>query len=159
MKSRRIRPKETKGIHTHVTPEAFTVGEGLLHLPLDKKGNIKVGVPHPFSFLLLKLFAYRDRRNDEKKEFGRYHAFDLYRIVAMMTEEDFAESEDFRDRYIDDPIVVEVRTIVGELFLDTDSEGAIAILEHVATMGSDLTRDDVAAFLDDLRTFFPPHED
>ena len=144
MKSRRIRPKETKGIHAHVTPEAFTVGEGLLHLPLDKKGNIKVGVPHPFSFLLLKLFAYRDRRNDEKKEFGRYHAFDLYRIVAMMTEEDFAESEDFRDRYIDDPIVV---------------EGAIAILEHVATMGSDLTRDDVAAFLDDLRTFFPPHED
>jgi len=35
--------------------------------------------------------------DNEAKEFGRHHAFDIYSTWAMMTEEEFEQAEDFGD--------------------------------------------------------------
>jgi len=35
---------------------------------------------------MMKLLAFRDRLDDTDKAFGRYHALDLYTILATMTE-------------------------------------------------------------------------
>jgi hypothetical protein len=151
---RRIRPRETKGIHAHSTPEAFTIAENMLDLELEGSPAIRVFLPHPYSFLLLKLFAYRDRRDDPAKELGRYHAFDLYRIVAMMSEEEYAIAKSLRDRFTGDSIVLEAQRIVAELFPDPDSAGALAIQEHARIARSAISDEDLLGFLEDLGTFF-----
>ncbi|WP_412068593.1 hypothetical protein [Rubrivirga sp. IMCC43871] len=159
LKSSRVGPRDRGDddpvIHARATPEAFIVSEHTLVLPLGEAG-LEVLVPHPFSFLLLKLFAYRDQRENEEKEYGRYHAYDLYRIVAMMTAEDFQQAEALRDQYLDDEIVIEARRIVAELFGDDEAEGALAVLEHArAVADRTLTREDAGAFTNDLRELLP----
>ena len=153
--SRRVRPRATKGIHAHTTPEAFTIGEHVLTLTLGEEVEVTVLVPHPFSFLLLKLFAYRDRQRDDAQEFGRYHAFDLYRIIAMMTETDFAEAEELRDRYLEDGIVREARAIAAELFHGKEAPGALALLEHAQQVLAGVTRKYAEAFTADLAALLP----
>jgi hypothetical protein len=82
--TRRARPKPSVGIHAHPVDEALTLEEGLL--PIVLKGALSSGeawkseifLPHPYTFSMMKLFAFRDRFEDPNKEFGRYHALDLY---------------------------------------------------------------------------------
>lgn len=161
--SRRVRPKSRDKnapiVQAHTTEEAFTIAEHTLVLPLGSAGVVEVLVPHPFSFLLLKLFAYRDRREDPEKGFGRYHAYDLYRIIAMMTAMDFEQAAALRERYLDDEIVLEARRIVATLFGDADAEGALAVLEHArAVAAAALTHEDAADFTNDLGELLPPPE-
>jgi hypothetical protein len=136
-----------------VTPEAFSIGEGVMTVEVGGASAARVHVPHSYSFLLLKLFAYRDRRDDPASELGRYHAFDLYRIVAMMTEAEFQTAEGFRDRFAGDEIVEEGRRIVAELFADRDSRGALAVLEHARVARASIRDLDLDGFIEDLRTF------
>ncbi len=159
---RRVRPRRraegAPTVHAHPTPEAFTVAEHTLVLAVGREAAVDVLVPHPFSFLLLKLFAYRDRRGDPQKEFGRYHAYDLYRIVAMMTPEDVEQAEALRDRSVQDEVVIEAGRIVADLFGGPDAEGALAVMEHARTVGADLTRGDAADFCEDLGALLPASE-
>ena len=41
---------------------------------------------------MMKLFAFRDRKEDRDKNLGRHHALDLYAIVAMQVESEYQES-------------------------------------------------------------------
>lgn len=152
---RRIRHRDVGKIHAHVAPEAFSVGEGVTTLVLTENPVIQVILPHPYSFLLLKLYAYRDRRSDPAKEHGLYHAFDLYRIIAMMTEEEYVAAQQLRDRFAGDEIVMEARRIVTEFFSHPDLPGALAILQHARMVGADIRDEDLGAFLEDLTTLFP----
>ena len=49
----------------------------------------EVFIPHAFTYLMMKLYAFDDRKADRRKDVGRHHAMDLYRIVAMMTEPEY----------------------------------------------------------------------
>jgi hypothetical protein len=49
----------------------------------------------------MKLFAFRDRLSDEDKEFGRYHALDLYTIIATTTEKEWELAPKLRDLHKD----------------------------------------------------------
>jgi hypothetical protein len=81
--TRRARPNPSVGIHAHPVDETPTLEEGLL--PETLTGNLSSGrpwqtevyLPHPYTFSMMKLFAFRDRLDDADKEFGRYHALDL----------------------------------------------------------------------------------
>jgi hypothetical protein len=59
--------------------ETPTCEEGLLPLTLEGKlssgepWQAEIFLPHPYTFLMMKLFAFRDRLEDTNKEFGRYH--------------------------------------------------------------------------------------
>ncbi len=44
---------------------------------------------HPYTFSMMKLFAFKDRLDDAEKEFGRYHTLDLYTIMATTTEKEW----------------------------------------------------------------------
>lgn len=153
---RRRRHRGTKGIHAHTTPEAFLIAEEVASMELGGTPAIRVLIPHPYSFLLLKLYAYRDRRGDPSKELGIYHAFDLYRIIAMMSEEEYSAAERLRNRFAGDEIVTQACRIVAEFFADLDSPGALAILEHARIVGASIRDEELDGFLEDLRTFFPP---
>ena len=69
---RRIRPHGFKRLHAHATPEAITVEEILTPVSLRcNESEATVYVPHPFSYIVLKLFAFRDRREDPATLYGR----------------------------------------------------------------------------------------
>ena len=106
---RRIRPRPSVGLHAHPVDEAPTLEEGLVAVPLT--GRLRSGLPwhsevflpHPYTFLMMKLFAFSDRRHDPQKDFGRYHALDLYSILATTTEEEWRTALALRDRYRGQP--------------------------------------------------------
>ena len=56
-----------------------------------KSTEAQVCLPQAFPYAMMKLFAFRDRKDDPdpRKDKGRHHALDLYAIVAMMTEPEY----------------------------------------------------------------------
>ncbi len=71
--ARRARPQPSVGIHAHPVDEALTLEEGLL--PIVLTGTLSSGeaweseifLPHPYTFSMMKLFAFRDRFEDPNK--------------------------------------------------------------------------------------------
>jgi hypothetical protein len=132
---RRARPKPSVGIHAHPVNESPTLEEGLLSIPIE--GTISSGetwrgevfLPHPYTFLMMKLFAFRDRLHDPNKDFGCYHALDLYSILANTTETEWEQAEDFRDRFKEEVTVSEACNIVSEHFSTAETLGIIRLKE------------------------------
>jgi hypothetical protein len=133
--ARRARPNPSVGIHAHPVNEATTLEEGLLSVSLKRNlsssdtRQLEVLLPHPYTFSMMKLFAFRDRFNDADKEFGRYHALDLYSIVATTTEEEWHYALSLSERHGSKPSVVEAGRIVTEFFCTLDSLGMIRLRE------------------------------
>lgn len=132
---RRARPNPSVGIHAHPVDEAPTLEEGLLSEPLTGKlssgepWQTEVLLPHPYIFLMMKLFAFRDRLNDANKEFGRYHTLDLYTILATTMEMEWNQAIEFRNRQGDDPYIMEAGGLVSKHFSSLDRQGIIRLRE------------------------------
>ncbi|MDZ4699915.1 MAG: nucleotidyl transferase AbiEii/AbiGii toxin family protein [Rhodothermales bacterium] len=155
--SRRISHRAVKGIHAHTAPEALTLEEHLLPVEISRgQEPATVFLPHPYTFLVLKLHAYKDRREDEAKDFGRHHAFDLYRILAMTTESEWEEATGIRDRYRHLAPIQEACRIVGEFFGGEITPGTIALRGGAQRGGAELLGRDLVEFLRDLQELFPP---
>jgi hypothetical protein len=153
---RRVRNRAVRGLHAHSTPEALTVEEHLLPVEVRwEDRTTTVFVPHPFSYLLLKLLALRDQLHDERKGFGRHHAFDLYTIMAMVTENEWSEACALRDRYRDEAPMPSARAVAAELFDSPDALGMIRLREHLRETGEEVPRDHLERFVRDLRELFP----
>ena len=133
---RRVRPLPSVNLHARRVDEALGIEESCTeielagHLSSGETHQGTVFVPQPFSYLLMKLFAFRDRKDDEDKNMGRHHALDVLRIVAMMTRHEYEETQRlFRDCIEREP-VQEARRIVQECFADENAIGMIRIREH-----------------------------
>ncbi|PKN67820.1 MAG: hypothetical protein CVU57_00995 [Deltaproteobacteria bacterium HGW-Deltaproteobacteria-15] len=133
--TRRVRPKPSVGIHAHPLNEATTLEEGLLPITLDGKlssgepWEAEVFLPHPFTFLMMKLFAFKDRLDDPDKEFGRYHALDLYSILATTTEEEWRHALGIRAGLENEPYVLEAGRLVLQYFSTLDGIGIVRLRE------------------------------
>jgi hypothetical protein len=133
--ARRARPNPSVGIHAHPVDEAPTLEEGLLPVTLAGKlgssesWQVDVFLPHPYTFLMMKLFAFRDRFGDADKQFGRYHALDLYTILATTTKEEWEYALELRDQYGDEPYVMEAGCLVSKYFSALDRLGMIRLRE------------------------------
>jgi hypothetical protein len=152
---RRIRPRGATEapMHAHTTPEALTVEEHLLAVDIGEADKrVEVCLPHPFSYVLLKLFALRDQIDNEEKKFGRHHAFDIYSSWAMMTEEEFEQAEQLRAAYSDVGVMPEALEIAHALFADENSPGMIRLKEHARLQNVELV--ETGAFISDIRTLF-----
>jgi hypothetical protein len=133
--TRRARPNPSVGIHAHPVDETPTLEEGLL--PETLSGNLSSGrswqaevfLPHSYTFAMMKLFAFRDRLDDADKEYGRYHALDLYTIMATTTEGEWRGGLAMRERYAKDPYVKEAGILVSKYFSSLDSLGMIRMRE------------------------------
>ena len=149
----RIRPKKAKNIHGYLTEEAVTIEENLLPVNIAGEGDapLEIYLPHPFSYLVMKLFALRDRLKDEAKDFGAYHAFDIYRIVAMMTENEWNEAVDLRKRFRDAPKIGEAAEIAGDLFASVESIGVLRVRQHARAVGFSIPPENLAALIEDLQ--------
>lgn len=148
---RRMRPHGFEGLHAHPVVEATVVHEKPIHVDVCPEGSPgTVALPHPFSFLLLKLFALDDRKNDPDVDLGRHHAFDLYRLVAMLTREEWREVPELRSRHSENGVVRRAGRLVRRLFSDLESIGSIRLREHIRRTGVDASAYPVEEFLSDL---------
>lgn len=151
LRPRRMRPHGFTGLHAHPAEEAEFIHEGSLAVEVCGGGKPdRIEIPHPFNYLLLKLYAFDDRKEDEDVDYGRHHAFDLYRIVAMLTEEEWNEVPNFRRRHSGSGVVQRATAIVEGSFADEEQLGALRIREHARRAGVDTRLYPVPEFLSDL---------
>lgn len=134
--TRRVKPDPSVGIHAHTTPEALAIEDEATPLTVTGQrtdGSEYSGVvylPSSYAFLLMKLFALRDQRPVESKDYGRKHALDIYTIVAMLTQAELTKSFILRDRYRATSVAGEAGRIVEELFSSADTPGSLRLREH-----------------------------
>ncbi len=125
----RIRPKDAKNIHAYLTDEAVTLDEELFPINITPDDSpLFVYLPHPFTYLVLKLFALRDRIDDDTR--APYHAFDIYRIIGMMTENEWNQSIGLSKKYANDTKIREAEKIVVTLFANEEAPGILRIYQH-----------------------------
>lgn len=152
LSDRRMRPHDFEGLHAHPVVEATFVHERPTLVDVcPQPPAATVALPHPFSFLLLKLFAFDDRRDDPDVDYGRHHAFDLYRVVSMLTPEEWREVSELRSRYRENEVTRRARQLVREHFSDPETVGSLRLREHVRRSAVDLSTYPVDEFLDDLQ--------
>ena len=153
----RVRPRGKLQLHAYSTEEAIGIDRESTAIPVrgfridGTEDATEVFIPHAFTYLLMKLHAFADRREDARKDVGRHHAMDLYRIVAMMTEAEYHRTLELAQEYVEDQRVERARAIVAADF-DTDTRlGVLRVREHR------LYRDDLQLdeFLDVLKEVFP----
>lgn len=157
-----VRPRMSVGVHANFVDEALTLEEGLLPIRLvgmttaGQEHSAQVYLPHPLTFAMMKLFALRDRATGEKrggddaKRYGRYHALDLYTVIATASEAEWDQALELRNRYRGEAVMVEAVAIVKELFANPTSLGMIRMQE------SGYYRDDLQMtdFLEALHELF-----
>ena len=131
-----MRPRGELELHAYLTDEAIDLEESLLPLPLRGRGSdgqagtAVVHIPQPFTFLLMKLHAFADRAKDANRDLGRHHAADVYRIVAMLTSEEYDAVRAGIERHRGAPAVRRAREIVSTAFNSPTALGIVRLREH-----------------------------
>jgi len=148
---RRVRPRAFGGLHAHPLDEAVAVEEHTFPVPLGDAG-VLVYVPQPFTYLLMKLLAFRDRCHDLRKDMARHHAMDVYRIIGMITPDEDSVVRALAATHLNHPKVFEARRVVGEHFAVPDSLGILRLREHPLFF----SRMDLNRFREELSAILPP---
>lgn len=135
---RRARPKtkDRPKLHAHPTDGAITLNDS--PLVIDVSGTLSSGqpcttavrIPNPFNYLLMKLTAYRDRREDKEKDLGRHHAIDIFRIIAMLTEADADELRQTVAVHAENAQVKSCAALVNSDFSVRTAPGILAMRSH-----------------------------
>lgn len=134
--SRRARPKGDLELHAHPVPEALDLSDRLEPVTLigqtsgKRQYSSTVNIPSPFTYLMMKVTAFCDQVENEDKNLGRHHALDVYRIVAMMTEEQFLETKSQFKEHYSSPYVERVGALAKEYFTREDGIGILRMREH-----------------------------
>lgn len=134
---RRARPRDKKvRLHAHPVPEAISIEDEAL--PLKIEGVLSTGskhvaeilIPQGFSYVLMKLNAFRDQQDNPEKDKARHHALDLYRIVAMMTKEEHQLAIELGKNHEQNERVIEAKQIAQDYFGTVESLGILRLQEH-----------------------------
>lgn len=157
--SRRARPAtgDKPQLHAHPTDGALALDESPLQIELTgrlangESVTAHVNIPHPFSHLLMKLTAYRDRRGDADKELGRHHALDVFRIVAMLTEREYEEVRQCVARFATNAQVQSCAEQVQKHFADRTGAGLLAMREHALWQNDE----QIEQFIEAITGLFP----
>lgn len=155
----RVRPKgKSVGFHAYQTDEALFLEEN--PTAVDLRGTRSTGeayaatvyVPEAFPYLMMKVSAFADRKDDGNKDFGRHHALDAYTVVGMMTEAEYDRALALAVRSKSDPHYRRVCATVAADFASPTAVGVLRMREHR------LFRDEfrVAEFLATLGEIFSP---
>lgn len=132
----RARPKGDVKLHARWTAEALAIDASPLAVPLSGRrsngdpATATVYVPDAFPYLMMKLFAFADRRDDPRKDVGRHHALDTYTVVGMMTEDEYERAVAAGRTYASDDQVARARAIVTADFADATRPGVLRLREH-----------------------------
>jgi hypothetical protein len=132
----RVRPKGDIQFHAHAVEEAISLEDQPITVEVRGarsngdlyRGNVEV--PEAFPYLMMKLHAFADRKDDDNKDLGRHHALDAYAIVGMMTEPEYERARQIGAERARDLSVERARAIVREDFSQDTATGILRIREH-----------------------------
>ncbi len=130
-------------IHGRETPEAFAVEDMPLRVPLmgarpdGSEVTASILVPHPYASLNMKIKAAHDWLQMEKgtrprKINSERHVFDVYMLVAMLTESELDEAVELAIRYHEVPAAEDIRSCALELFGKIDAPGMVELRRQVS---------------------------
>ena len=144
---RRVKPRPSVKLHASKLEEALAVDRHATIIPVSgtlSNGEMhitEVLVPQAFSYLMMKLFAFRDRLDDADKGLGQHHALDVYRIVGMLRRDEDPLVRELSKEHATHPKVLDARNIAREYFVSKTGVGRIRIQEHpLFTAEMDLDR-------------------
>ena len=132
----RIRPRGDLELHAYLTAEALDFEHALSPRSIEgmgsdgKKVAITVHIPQAFTFILMKLHAFADRVEDVDADLGRHHALDVYRIVAMLTEQEYRDVRRSVEKHASASSILRARTIIWRYFSKADQLGILRLREH-----------------------------
>jgi hypothetical protein len=127
---RRVKPHPSVGLHAHRTDEAIAIEDGATPLELTGErtnGETFTGtiyLPPTYAFLMMKLFALNDQKDDGAKGYGAKHALDLYTLVSLLTEEEYRATLALRDQHRATTEAQTAARLVSELFATSESVGS-----------------------------------
>jgi hypothetical protein len=132
-----VRPKgESIQFHAHIVEEAIRLEENPVEVMVEgQRSNgepygARVQVPQAFPYLMMKLHAFNDRKDDENKDLGRHHAMDLYSITGMMTEAEYQRAAQLGEECAEAVYVSRAREIVANDFSSETALGILRLKEH-----------------------------
>jgi hypothetical protein len=134
--SRRVKPRPSVNLHASKLEEAIGVDRHPISIPIQgqlssgKPHQTEVLIPQAFTYLLMKICAFRDRMDDANKNLGQHHALDIYRIVGLLTQDEDADVRSLRDEFAEHPVVVNARQNAETHFISRDGIGRLRIREH-----------------------------
>ncbi len=158
-RNRRIRPRATPNtllakneqMHARITEEATSLEDYLDLLYIDDRNYVYI--PHPFTYMILKLFAIKDHiEQPETKGKAPHHSFDLYRTVAMLTELEEQQATSLVDKYPN--LSDQARNIIGVYFNNLDSLGTLSLRRYIIDNQPTIGNESVEVFLEYLRDLF-----
>ena len=132
------------GLHGHETPEAFAVEDSPQPIRVWGLGTdgqeveATVFVPHPFASLNMKVTAAHDwlryaRGEATDRERSEKHVFDVYALVAMLTEQELTEGRGLAAKYADHPLAQANKEHIRELYGSTDARGFLAVRQQMGS--------------------------
>jgi len=125
-------------LHGHITEEAEYIDEDLRKISISEvfdgisiEEDIIVYVPCLTNLLIMKLYAFNDRLEGERKDSDRAmaHAFDVYITIMLTTRDDFKEGQKFISRHSESEIILKARAIINRSFSDYQKQGWRIVLE------------------------------
>lgn len=151
---RRVGKKSDVGLHGSKTVEAFAVEEKPVHVTVEGKRSdgrlVQAGVfvAHPYAMIQMKIKAAYDWLHRDKYKAGsEKHAFDVYLLVAMLTEQEVNDCIDLRDRFSGDPMTADHGRYAEELFGTVGARGFDEAVRQAKADGRDI-RPEHGAFLE-----------
>lgn len=134
--ARRVKPRPRVQLHASKLEEALAVDRHAISIPIQgllssgQPHRVEVLIPQAFTYLLMKLCAYRDRMDDGDGIHGQHHALDIYRVVGLLTEDEDENVQRLRDEFASHPVVKDARAIAARHFISPDGSGRLRIREH-----------------------------
>ena len=132
----RVRPRGKVELHAYLTEEALEIESSLRPLTIQgvgadgRPGQVTIYVPQPFTYLLMKLHAFADRLEDPDPDLSRNHALDAYRVIAMLSEEEFDLVRAGVQKHAASQSVRRAREIISTNFSSATSMGILRLKEH-----------------------------
>lgn len=119
-------------LHGYCTPEAVFIPEDLTEVALsqvwpgkDVAKGLTVSVPCLTNQMILKLFAFNDRNEGQRRNDAQAqaHAYDIYVIITLAAMNDYKQGQKFLARHSDSEIIQKAKSIVSSKFSSVDQAG------------------------------------
>lgn len=134
----RARPHESENIHGRVAEEAQSIDRGAIAVDLsaaaDRHGfdleEPTIYIPSSFNYLILKLHAFSDRKDDADADHGRHHAMDIFTTVTDMSRSDWENAEQHFEEECEEPYLQDAIDIQQQHFAEESDLGILRIREN-----------------------------
>ncbi len=157
IKKPRIKPQGITEFHAFLVEEAKFIDIGLINVSdyFAAQEVKNLFILSSYNFILLKLFAFNDRINDETVDFGRHHAFDIFATILNMDENDWNNATKQLNDMKSTDLLNRLQTIINNHFSSTSDLGILRLKETILYQNRKTDFDNyLNDFINDLKDLF-----